>query len=75
MYVCVCKAVTDTQIKRAIHEGVSSRRELFKCLGVGGDCGKCNPQVRELLGSHAQQSHPSNQSLMQNPANPSILVA
>jgi bacterioferritin-associated ferredoxin len=70
MYVCVCKAVTDTQIKRAINEGVSSRRELFKCLGVGGDCGKCNLQVKELLHDHNQ-----NQSLMQNSANPSILAA
>jgi bacterioferritin-associated ferredoxin len=68
MYVCVCKAVTDTQIKRAIDEGISSRRELFKCLGVGGDCGKCNPQVKELLHDH-------NQTLMQNSANPSILAA
>jgi bacterioferritin-associated ferredoxin len=68
MYVCVCKAVTDTQIKCAINEGVSSRRELFKCLGVGGGCGKCNPQVKEILEDH-------NQSLMQIPANPSILAA
>jgi bacterioferritin-associated ferredoxin len=68
MYVCVCKAVTDTQIKQAINEGSSSRRELFKCLGVGGSCGKCNPYVRGLLEDH-------NQSLMQNLPNPSILAA
>lgn len=74
MYVCVCKAVTDTQIKRAINEGVSSHRELFKCLGVGGDCGKCNPHVKELLDIHTQ-SHRCNQSLMQNASNPSILAA
>jgi bacterioferritin-associated ferredoxin len=55
MYVCVCKAVTDTQIKHAINEGVSSRRELFKCLGVGGGCGKCNPQVRAV--TRPQQSN------------------
>jgi bacterioferritin-associated ferredoxin len=74
MYVCVCKAVTDTQIKHAINEGLNSRRELFKCLGVGGDCGKCNPQVKELLNNHSQ-IHACNQSLMQIPANPSILAA
>jgi bacterioferritin-associated ferredoxin len=72
MYVCVCKAVTDTQIKRAICSGVSSRRELFKCLGVGGDCGKCNPHVKELLDNH---NHQCNQSLVQNQVNPSILAA
>jgi bacterioferritin-associated ferredoxin len=70
MYVCVCKAVTDTQIKQAINEGLGSRRELFKCLGVGGSCGKCNPHVKELLNDHSR-----NQSLMQNNANPSILAA
>lgn len=70
MYVCVCKAVTDTQIKRAINEGVSSRRELFKCLGVGGSCGKCNPHVKELLHDHS-----CHQSLMQNLPNPTILAA
>lgn len=74
MYVCVCKAVTDTQIKRAINEGVCSRRELFKCLGVGGDCGKCNPHVKKLLVNHAQK-HVCQHSLMQNSANPSILAA
>ncbi|MSS76550.1 MAG: (2Fe-2S)-binding protein [Methyloglobulus sp.] len=70
MYVCVCKAVTDTQIKQAINEGLSSQRELFKCLGVGGSCGKCNPDVKELLNDHSR-----NQTLMQNNANPSILAA
>jgi bacterioferritin-associated ferredoxin len=72
MYVCVCKAVTDTQIKRAINEGVNSRRELFKCLGVGGDCGKCNPHVKELLNSNEQTC---NQYMMQNSPNQTILAA
>jgi len=49
MYVCVCKAVTDKQITSAINNGVCTRRQLFKCFGVGGDCGKCNKQVKELL--------------------------
>jgi bacterioferritin-associated ferredoxin len=47
---------------------------LFKCLGVGGDCGKCNAHVKELLDNH-NQSHSCNRSLMQNPAIPSILAA
>ena len=49
MYVCVCKAVTDRQITSAINNGVCTRRQLFECFGVGGDCGKCNKQVKELL--------------------------
>jgi bacterioferritin-associated ferredoxin len=55
MYVCVCKAVTDTQIKQAIDNGVCTRRQLFQCFGVGGDCGKCNKQVKELLDGGRQR--------------------
>lgn len=72
MYVCVCKAVTDSQIKQAINEGACTRRELFKCLGVGGDCGKCNPQVKELLNNQEQTSL---QFRVQNKPNTSILAA
>jgi bacterioferritin-associated ferredoxin len=57
MYVCVCKAVTDTQIKQAIDTGACTRRQLFNLLGVGGDCGKCNRHIKELVdGRLAQQS-------------------
>ena len=49
MYVCICKAVTDSQIKEAIDKGLSTRRELFQCYGLGGECGKCNKQIKEIL--------------------------
>lgn len=52
MYVCVCKAVTDRQIKTAIESGHCSRRQLNQCLGVGGVCGKCSREVKELLDEH-----------------------
>ncbi|NGY05510.1 bacterioferritin-associated ferredoxin [Solimonas terrae] len=51
MFVCVCKAVSDRQIRRAVREdGVTSLRELARLHGVGTCCGKCVPQARELLG-------------------------
>ncbi|WP_288058173.1 (2Fe-2S)-binding protein [Methylobacter sp.] len=49
MYICVCKAVTDSQIQAAIAMGMCSRRQLVKCFGVGKDCGKCNKEVKALL--------------------------
>jgi bacterioferritin-associated ferredoxin len=49
MYVCVCKAVTDGQLRSAINEGMCSRRQLFDSFGVGSDCGKCNRDIRDLL--------------------------
>jgi bacterioferritin-associated ferredoxin len=68
MYVCVCKAVTDSQIKLAIDNGVCTRKQLFQCFGVGSDCGKCNRHVKELLDDHRQK-----QSIMQSASNRPIL--
>ena len=49
MYVCVCKAVTDNQIVHAINEGACTRRELMRCTGAGGVCGKCAQSLKSLL--------------------------
>lgn len=49
MYVCICKAVTDSQILTAIESGVCTHKQLIYCFGVGKDCGKCNKEVSELL--------------------------
>lgn len=49
MYICVCNAVTDTQIQMAIDDGINTHKELHQCLGVGSACGKCNRHVQELV--------------------------
>lgn len=51
MIVCVCKAVSDRTIRRAVGEGLSSLRELSRETGLGTCCGKCVPQAREVLGA------------------------
>ncbi len=49
MYVCLCKGITDTQIRAAIQEGASSLREVRSRLGVASQCGKCGVLTREIL--------------------------
>lgn len=49
MYVCVCKAITDRQIKAAIDNGANSIGQLRKSLGVASQCGKCSVMTREIL--------------------------
>jgi bacterioferritin-associated ferredoxin len=41
VYVCVCKAVTDRQIRRAVAAGARRLRDLRAELGVASDCGRC----------------------------------
>lgn len=63
MYVCVCKAVTDKQIKSAIENGHCSRKHLNQCLGVGSVCGKCSRHVKQIL-----DESQTEQELMLEPA-------
>jgi bacterioferritin-associated ferredoxin len=49
MYVCICKAVTDKQIRQSVGEGVASYTELQKVLSVGLQCGKCCDEAQDIL--------------------------
>jgi len=49
MYVCICKGVTENQIRDAIRGGLCTRKEVSRCLKVGTACGKCNQDVNALL--------------------------
>ena len=49
MYICLCNAITDREIRSCVEEGACSMRELESCLGVGAGCGRCKPAAREIL--------------------------
>jgi bacterioferritin-associated ferredoxin len=49
MYVCVCRAVTEGEIKAAIDQGMRSMRELRQGLGVASQCGKCGQCALHML--------------------------
>lgn len=53
MYVCLCKAVTDGQIRSAVATGMTSMRELRECLGVASDCRGCTRSCRQAF-EHAR---------------------
>lgn len=49
MFVCVCHAVTDTQIREAVENGCCSMRDLRNELNVATQCGRCACHARDLL--------------------------
>lgn len=49
MYVCLCHAVTDTQIKDAVIQGDCSLADVKKRLGVGDQCGKCVNMASQII--------------------------
>ena len=49
MYVCICKGITDHQIRAAVRHGAVSMRSLNLELGVASQCSKCSRQARAVL--------------------------
>ncbi|MDD9338128.1 MAG: bacterioferritin-associated ferredoxin [Providencia heimbachae] len=50
MYVCLCEAITDKQIRNVAKKyQVTSLKGLRQILPVGRECGKCLKQAREIL--------------------------
>ncbi|MCX2977730.1 bacterioferritin-associated ferredoxin [Candidatus Marimicrobium litorale] len=49
MYVCLCKGITDTQIREAVQQGAHSLKDVRNTLGVASQCGKCGVLTREIL--------------------------
>ncbi len=49
MYVCLCKGITDSQIRAAIEDGATSVRDVRNSLGVASQCGKCGILTRDIV--------------------------
>lgn len=49
MYVCICHAVNEKQIRRAVEHGVRDYSTLSAELGVGTACGRCRDCACEVL--------------------------
>ena len=63
MYVCICKGITDTQIRAAVQDGASSLRDVRNSLGVASQCGKCGILTREILRESLSDLSENNEQL------------
>ena len=61
MYVCLCKGITDHQIRAAAATGCESLRDLRTELGVGSQCAKCVRHAREIMRDTHVELAPSRQ--------------
>ncbi len=59
MYVCVCNAITDREVRAAAKAGVASVSELSAKLGVATNCGSCTELAQAILDTHQTRSTPS----------------
>ena len=51
MYVCVCHAISDRQIREVVNRGAGSLDEVQAHLPVASCCGSCEESAREVIAS------------------------
>jgi bacterioferritin-associated ferredoxin len=56
MYVCVCNAVNDRQVREALEEGWNSLSSLRQRLGYNSSCGRCTGCLRKMIETHQSVS-------------------
>lgn len=49
MYVCICNAITDSQIRQAAQSGVEDLWQLQAEVGVASNCGSCKETAAAIL--------------------------
>lgn len=52
MYVCLCNAITDKEIKQAVlSDGVGNIRDLREKMSIADQCGKCTRLTQSIIDS------------------------
>ncbi len=56
MYVCICRQITDREIRDTCQKGSNSFSELRERLGVASDCGKCGKLVVDIAEEYSKSA-------------------
>ena len=49
MYICICNAYRDVEIREAARAGLRSAHKAYAALGAPPRCGRCLPVAQELI--------------------------
>ena len=60
MYVCLCNALTTSDVNKVKERGVCNPRQVYKSLGCKIQCGKCLETINDIL--QEKDSAPSEKS-------------
>jgi bacterioferritin-associated ferredoxin len=52
MYLCVCLAVTVSEVENVIEQGADTREAVTRACRAGGDCGACHGSIEAMLEDH-----------------------
>ncbi|MEO8386307.1 MAG: bacterioferritin-associated ferredoxin [Betaproteobacteria bacterium] len=55
MYICICNAVTEKDIRFAVESGCDSFRRVRNELGVATTCGQCKKDACRVIREHKEE--------------------
>ncbi len=72
MYVCLCNALTECQVRRAVQDGAGRPREVYGACGCRAQCGTCARAILATIrdAAAALAPHRGGQSAEPAPAAP-----
>lgn len=56
MYVCLCNAITDSDLKQVADTSAQTVDEAYACLGAKVQCGRCRQTAQGILDQPDSQS-------------------
>jgi bacterioferritin-associated ferredoxin len=54
VYVCNCNGIRERDVRRAVEEGASRPREVFRRCHGRPQCAKCVCDMRRMIETHSQ---------------------
>jgi bacterioferritin-associated ferredoxin len=57
MFVCVCNAVTDAEVREAIEGGADTVQAVTRATCAGDDCGACHAYIEGMIEEHREKRH------------------
>jgi bacterioferritin-associated ferredoxin len=54
MYVCICNAIRESDIKTAVDSGISRASDYFRNTGLRPQCGHCVSSVQSTIDAHTR---------------------
>jgi bacterioferritin-associated ferredoxin len=55
MYVCICRAVTDREVKSAIDLGARTVQAVTQACCAGDDCGACHEMIEDMIAERSER--------------------
>ena len=49
MYVCICNAVRESEVRKVISEGAREVDEVYRALDIEPQCGTCRSFIKEMV--------------------------